>query len=652
MRMLKPIMWILFLCLLFSTAASVMAQNGSECSMCHGDSSLTMETEEGIEISLFVNENRFSESVHGVFECTDCHSDIDLESHPGEKSAPVDCGLCHEDAQDLFGESLHGKALAKGIKDAPRCTDCHGAHYILTEDDERSKIYPPNIVQMCAKCHADHRQVKRLMTPGPYPVGAYQYGTHFGALTQREMLGAAACNDCHGSHTLKSAVDPESKINRFRIHETCGSCHPEAEEAYLDGVHARAVLAGACDAPSCNDCHSEHVFKKPWETGELLYKGDRSIGDCIWCHSSDRIIAKYGLTPGIVESYLDDYHGLAVRSGDTAAASCGDCHGVHDVRPHSDPASSVHKNNLPGTCGKCHPGVGPKVAIGSFHLLPSPQRDKTVYYLVSIYILLIVGVIGGMVFHNGLDLLKKIVAKFKGIEEHGPEGLAGVEFVRLTFNERVQHFVLFSSFFILVVTGFALKFPECWIVAPLLKIPGMFVLRGFLHRLAGGAFIVLAVYHAFYLAFAKRGREQFVALLPNFQDMRDVVQMFMYLVGLSRERPRYGRYNYAEKAEYWALVWGTFVMGLSGLILWFENTAMKIFPKVVMDVATVVHYYEAILATLAIIVWHFYFVFFDPETFPMKTTCLTGKISETEMIHEHPLEYEALIKQGQKKNKE
>ena len=645
----KPVMWALSLCLLFILSPEVLAQSDNDCFACHGDSSLTMETDDGVEVSIFVDESRFSESLHGVFECAGCHADIDMETHPGERAESVDCGLCHEDAQDLYAESLHGKALATGMKDAPTCSDCHGAHYILTEDEPKSKMYPPNIVQMCAKCHADHREIKKLLTPGPYPTDAYKNGTHFGLLTQEEMLGAAACNDCHGSHTLKPATDPESMINRFRIHETCGSCHPEEQETYLEGIHARAVLAGAADAPTCSDCHSEHVFKRPWETGDLLYQGDPSIGDCIWCHSSDRIIAKYGLTPGIVESYLDDYHGLAVRSGDSKAASCGDCHGVHNILPYTDPNSSVNEANLPETCEECHPGVGSKVTIGSFHLRPSPQRDRTVYYLVTIYIILIVGVIGGMVLHNGLDLLKKITAKFKGVQEHEPETLGEVEFVRLTLNERIQHFILFTSFFILVITGFALKFPECGIVAPLLKIPGMFALRGFLHRLAGGIFIVLAVYHAFYIAFTKRGREQIRELLPNFQDMRDVIQMFLYLVGLSRERPKYGRYNYAEKAEYWALVWGTFVMGVSGLILWFENAAMKSFPKIVMDIATVVHYYEAILATLAIIVWHFYFVFFDPETFPMKTTCLTGKISEAEMIHEHPLEYEALMKKSQKK---
>ena len=651
MRLSSPVMWGLSLFFLV-VAPSIVASQSSDCAVCHGDSSLTKTTDEGVEVTLFVDEEAFSESIHGAFECTACHTDIDEESHPGEKVEPVNCDLCHEGVGELYAESLHGTSVAKGTKYAPRCSDCHGAHSIRSGDDPSSKMYPTNIVQMCARCHADHREVKKEKGQGPYPIDAYEHGIHFQALAERGVLEAAACNDCHGSHTLRPATDPRSMIHRLNIDTTCGSCHPGIQEAYGEGVHAKAVFGGACDAPTCYDCHAEHVFRKPWETGDLLYRGDPSVGDCIWCHSSDRIITKYGLTRGIVESYLNDYHGLAARSGCATTATCGDCHGVHDILPHGDPRSSVSKARLAETCGKCHPGVGQKVTVGSVHLLPSAERDRTVYYLTSLYVILIVCVIGGMVFHNGLDLLKKIIARFTGIHEYEIGAPGGEEFVRLTLNERIQHFTLFTSFFVLVITGFALKFPEAWVVAPILKIPGAFALRGFLHRLAGGVFIVLAVYHVVYIAFTTRGREQMRALLPNIQDMRDVVQMFMYLVGLSREKPQYGRYNYGEKAEYWALVWGTFVMGISGLLLWFESTAMKIFPKVVMDVATLVHYYEAILATLAIIVWHFYFVFFDPHIFPMKTTCLTGKISEEEMIKEHPLEYGALMKKDQKKEKD
>jgi hypothetical protein len=195
MRVPRLFMWMLPVYFLFLVATPAAAGPDNDCSACHGDSTLTMETEEGVEISLFVDEERFSASIHGAFECTDCHTAIDLEAHPGEKSGPVDCGLCHEDAQELYAESLHGKALAKKVKDAPTCSGCHGAHYILTEDEEKSKMYPPNIVQMCAKCHADHRHVTKLLTPGPYPTDAYKNGVHFVALTEKESFGAAACND-------------------------------------------------------------------------------------------------------------------------------------------------------------------------------------------------------------------------------------------------------------------------------------------------------------------------------------------------------------------------------------------------------------------------------------------------------------------------
>ena len=102
MRTQKPLIWILSLCFLFLVVPSIAANPDNDCSECHGDSAMTMETEEGVEISIFVDEERFSESVHGAFECLDCHTDIDVEMHPGEKSKPVDCALCHEDASGTW----------------------------------------------------------------------------------------------------------------------------------------------------------------------------------------------------------------------------------------------------------------------------------------------------------------------------------------------------------------------------------------------------------------------------------------------------------------------------------------------------------------------------------------------------------------------
>jgi hypothetical protein len=98
--------------------------------------------------------------------------------------------------------------------------------------------------------------------------------------------------------------------------------------------------------------------------------------------------------------------------------------------------------------------------------------------------------------------------------------------------------------------------------------------------------------------------------------------------------PSYPKFNYAEKAEYWALVWGTVVMAVTGVALWAHNLMLEYLPKWFTDVATAIHYYEAILATLAIVVWHFYAVIFDPDVYPLKWTVLTGRASAHEVREE------------------
>ena len=152
--------------------------------------------------------------------------------------------------------------------------------------------------------------------------------------------------------------------------------------------------------------------------------------------------------------------------------------------------------------------------------------------------------------------------------------------------------------------------------------------RGVLHRIMAVIFSVLGIYHVIYLGATKRGREQLKALWPGMNDFADMVETIRYNAGLSKTKPRHARYTYVEKAEYWALIWGSLIMVLTGTFLVFENFAMKYFPKWATDVAMTIHFYEAVLATLAIIVWHFYFTIFDPEHYPMNWSMMTGKTGE------------------------
>lgn len=216
---------------------------------------------------------------------------------------------------------------------------------------------------------------------------------------------------------------------------------------------------------------------------------------------------------------------------------------------------------------------------------------------------------------------------------------------RLSLNLRVQHIILMASTLILIITGLPIKFHEsAWAEFFFTSIGGLQVGR-ILHRVGAVGLIGIAVYHLLFLALSREGREIFRELLPRPRDVKDLWVMLNYLLGRKREKAKFGKFTYVEKFDYWAVYWGMVVMVLSGLILWFLGTALKIFPKYLADIAKEAHSDEALLATLAIIIWHFYNAHLNPEKFPMNRSWLTGKISEKEIEREHFLEWVEIQKQ-------
>jgi formate dehydrogenase gamma subunit len=210
----------------------------------------------------------------------------------------------------------------------------------------------------------------------------------------------------------------------------------------------------------------------------------------------------------------------------------------------------------------------------------------------------------------------------------------------MTLNQRAQHWLLLSSFGVLVLTGFALAYPGSWLA---LLLGSSEPFRRIAHRVAGVVMLLAAFYHLFYTFLTKEGRDSLRGFLPRVKDVKDLVQNMGYYLGRKVSRPEFGRFGYAEKAEYWAVIWGTIVMGLTGLMIWFKVGWFGFLPRWAIDVATAVHFYEAVLATLAIIVWHFYHVIFDPDVYPLNWAVLDGKVSEQFYKHEHPLDYQRAL---------
>jgi formate dehydrogenase gamma subunit len=225
------------------------------------------------------------------------------------------------------------------------------------------------------------------------------------------------------------------------------------------------------------------------------------------------------------------------------------------------------------------------------------------------------------------------------------------KYLRMTKNERIQHFLLLSSFITLVITGFALKYPEAFWVRWSIFIIGenAFIVRGVIHRIAAVVMVAASLYHLLYIIFTKRGRKFISDMWFYRTDFTEVTSSMLYLIGKSDEKPKLGRFSYIEKAEYWAVIWGTVVMGGTGMVLWFENFFLPIINVDGMNIATAIHWYEAILASLAILVWHFYFVFLNPDVTPMNKAWFTGYLTRHQMENEHPRELMELEKAAERR---
>jgi hypothetical protein len=168
--------------------------------------------------------------------------------------------------------------------------------------------------------------------------------------------------------------------------------------------------------------------------------------------------------------------------------------------------------------------------------------------------------------------------------------------------------------------------------------------RRIAHRIAGVTLIGVAAYHLVYALATREGRKMLVEMWPEKKDVRDLWMTLRYHMGVSRQKPRFGRFNYGEKFEYWALAWGTVIMACTGLMAWFQVLVTRWLAGWWIDVALTVHLYEAILATLAILIWHFYQVIFDPDVFPMNWSWWDGRMSLEEYQDEHALDAQTIAR--------
>ena len=388
---------LLFLCLCLILLLSGMGRSltsdvNAKCLSCHSVESTRVDR-------LKVNEDNLLSSVHGTLECTDCHLILTEEKEaeiPHKKNLPdVNCtARCHREPTEVkpgagplfYPDSVHGRAyLERGVQEVAKCWDCHTKHNIKKASDPESTVYRNNIPLTCSICHEDMQVVVKFNIHREAPYQEYLQSVHGKSLLKGGLHSyAAVCTDCHGVHDIKGVGEPHLMAKEP---ETCGKCHAVVFDKYKESIHGQEALKGNVDAPLCVDCHGEHKI-----ISHLIKEAPTSpqnIPDtCSTCHSRPEIMAKYGIPEDRIETFIESMHGIAIGYGYEAAANCSSCHGIHDIRPASDPLSKVNPANLAKTCGqeKCHPGMPDKIAESKVHIAISQKKSGAIYYIQQVLI--------------------------------------------------------------------------------------------------------------------------------------------------------------------------------------------------------------------------------------------------------------------------
>ncbi|MCU0302794.1 MAG: cytochrome c3 family protein [Thermoanaerobaculales bacterium] len=619
---------------------AVTAQEASSqsCLACHGDPTLSVERD-GEKVSLFVDPDRFALGSHAQTACAQCHTDVT----PGHKerpcatiASPVDCGICHAARVEEHDLSRHGALAAEGDPDAPTCVTCHDhPHTVLDHRLPMAPTYSRNVPNLCGECHAAGGAAALRLADDRDIVGSYLESAHGRGLMGSGLVVSASCIDCHTAHSALPQDDPRSTVSRGRILDTCGACHKGIEEEFKRSVHFPANVVTNQELPTCESCHTSHEITRIDAQGFRMMM----MNQCGRCHE------------GFAETFFDTYHGKVTQLGSEGAAKCYDCHGTHNILPSDNPDSRLSRRHVVETCGQCHPRAHLEFA-GYLSHATHHDKDKYPFLFYSYWFMtiLLVGTLTFFLVHTLLWLFRLWRTRdvWRPLKENGE--VERRYYIRFTSKQRIMHFVMLLCFFALALSGMALKFSFMGWAHAVSRILGGYESMGTLHRWAAVVLIGLFVYHLrdVFRAKAASGKGWFAyifgpnSLMFNLTDLTQFWQSTKWFLGRG-PRPHYGRFTYWEKFDYFAVFWGVFVIGSTGLVLWFPELFTRLLPGWSVNVATIIHSDEALLAVGFIFTIHFFNTHFRPDKFPMDPVIFTGRVPLDELRHDKPGEYEEFV---------
>jgi cytochrome b subunit of formate dehydrogenase len=363
------------------------------------------------------------------------------------------------------------------------------------------------------------------------------------------------------------------------------------------------------------------------------------------------------------QTYYESYHGKEKELGyPTLVAGCADCHGFHSILPPSDPKSLISQERLVETCGKCHPGANANFVQFITHAThKDPKREPVLYGTYVLMTGLLVMVFGVFWLHTLLwwrkDFWEKRELRAKGIffPLHNLKlDEAGLIYRRFSVFDIVLHLTMMVTFIGLVLTGLPLKFSQAPWASGLMHFLGGGRVAGLTHRICAAItflYFGAALTYIFYFLFFKKlpGNPNPLqrlfgpdSLCPRWKDLEDIVAMMQWFWNRG-PRPEFDRWTYWEKFDFLAVFWGMFAIGLSGLMLWMPEFFSIFLPGWVLNIATIVHSDEALLASGFIFTVHFFNTHLRPSKFPIDTVIFTGRFPKYEMLEERPAQYRRMM---------
>jgi len=621
-----------------------------DCMSCHARGDLKSVT--GIPSArLQVSPDTLAHSRHAKVACIQCHANCSpsLLRPCATTVDRVDCSVCHAQVVDTYKTSTHGKLAAQESPDAPTCRDCHGAHGILGKGESNSPTYPRNIPALCGQCHRKGQKAAvRYRGADQGMVELYAESIHGKGLLESGLTVTATCANCHTAHGELPASDPSSTVNPQNVAKTCSQCHRGIYDLFTSSVHSPAVttkLKPDEKLPTCDNCHTAHGIQRTDAADFKL----TIMTQCGNCHGE------------ITKSYFETYHGKVSKLGYVKTAKCYDCHGAHDILPVWDPRSHLSRANIVKTCAQCHPGSNRRFAGYLTHATHhDPKKYPFLFFAFWAMTGLLIGTLTLAGFHTiawlprSLQFRRQVRKAAAEVELASAGHGEPVLYVRRfpTFYSRL-HLMVIVSFFGLALTGMTLKFSYTGWARVLAKFFGGFETAGLIHRAC--ALITFAYFGLHLWDLIKRKRREAGGLrklilgpgsmLPNKTDLKEIGASFRWFFGRG-PRPQYGRWTYWEKFDYFAVFWGVAVIGATGLLLWFPELFTHILPGSFLNVATIIHSDEALLAVGFIFTIHFFNTHFRPEKFPMDPVIFTGRVPLEEFKIDRPREYAEMVASG------